>query len=88
MRTTIVAAYALWIRYRLLTVHQEEFPALFFLDFYTLNQRHHVVPTPKTPLSDNYYLHLGNREQLRYDIDTYFTSVHLFFPIGPHNLLC
>ncbi|EHK23049.1 uncharacterized protein TRIVIDRAFT_116851, partial [Trichoderma virens Gv29-8] len=65
----------------LLTAQQEEFPALFFLDFYTFKDRNHVIPTPKTPLSDHYYKQLGSSEQLRYDIDSYFASVHVSFPI-------
>ncbi|KAL5089157.1 hypothetical protein Trisim1_006010 [Trichoderma cf. simile WF8] len=60
---------------------QEEFPALFFLDFYTFTQRKDIISTPKPTLSENYYKQLGSREQLRSDIDTYFASVHVFFPI-------
>ncbi|KAL6809509.1 fungal-specific transcription factor domain-containing protein [Trichoderma camerunense] len=60
---------------------QEEFPALFFLDFYTFTQRKDIISTPKPTLSENYYKQLGSREQLRSDIDTYFASVHVFLPI-------
>lgn len=57
---------------------QDEFPAVFFLDFAVFQQRRLVVPTPSLE-PPGWSLEQSSR---MFDVDVYFNSVHTFLPIG------
>ncbi|KAL1966745.1 hypothetical protein VTN77DRAFT_3942 [Rasamsonia byssochlamydoides] len=63
------------------TPEKNAFPALFFLDSYTFHRRRGVIQKPHIGLPDEFLLSVRSREQVQYDVDLFFSSIHIFFPI-------
>lgn len=62
---------------------RNDFPSVFFLDSDAFSRRRVAVPHPGTGIPPEVQDLVGIRSQLQQgQVEIYFNSVHLFFPIG------